>query len=124
MQKVNDLFGKQVINQSNGRRESTVRDVVLNNDGQRIVALVVGDGGWSNDEQVIHWEAIRAVGDYVIVEGLQPFASLDEDPEVVDLRKQARVEKQFATADTIRDQLKTLGISLEDRPEGTVYRVE
>ncbi|MCC7209515.1 MAG: cysteine--tRNA ligase [Anaerolineae bacterium] len=43
---------------------------------------------------------------------------------LIDLRKQARVEKQFATADAIRNQLKALGVSLEDRPEGTVYRIE
>jgi cysteinyl-tRNA synthetase len=43
---------------------------------------------------------------------------------LIDMRKQARVEKQFARSDAIRDQLKGIGISLEDRPEGTIYRVE
>lgn len=43
---------------------------------------------------------------------------------LIEMRKQARQEKQFARADAIRDQLKTLGIALEDRPEGTIYRLE
>ncbi|HRE48750.1 MAG TPA: cysteine--tRNA ligase [Aggregatilineales bacterium] len=43
---------------------------------------------------------------------------------LIEMRKQARQERQFARADGIRDQLKTLGIALEDRPEGTIYRLE
>jgi cysteinyl-tRNA synthetase len=42
---------------------------------------------------------------------------------LIDLRKQARADKQFARADQIRNQLNELGIVLEDRPEGTVYKV-
>ena len=43
---------------------------------------------------------------------------------LIDLRKQARNEKQYARSDQIRDQLKSLGITLEDRTDGTFYRIE
>ncbi len=43
---------------------------------------------------------------------------------LIEVRKQARAEKNFARADQIRDQLKELGVILEDRPEGTTYRLE
>ena len=43
---------------------------------------------------------------------------------LIDLRQQARSEKQYQRSDQIRDQLKGLGVTLEDRPEGTVYKVE
>lgn len=89
MHKVNDLYGKQVINQSTGERVAAVRDVVLDADARRIVALVVGDGMWSKEERVIRWDTITSIGDYVIAEGSQPFAVIDEDAEVADLRKQA-----------------------------------
>lgn len=42
---------------------------------------------------------------------------------LIDLRKQARAEKQFARSDQIRDQLKDLGVILEDRPDGTIYKL-
>jgi cysteinyl-tRNA synthetase len=43
---------------------------------------------------------------------------------LIDLRQQSRVEKNFARADQIRNQLKALGVVLEDRAEGTIYKVE
>jgi cysteinyl-tRNA synthetase len=39
-------------------------------------------------------------------------------------RKLARDEKQYARSDQIRDQLKALGVMLEDRPDGTTYRID
>ncbi|MCS6871070.1 MAG: cysteine--tRNA ligase [Anaerolineae bacterium] len=43
---------------------------------------------------------------------------------LIEVRAQARAEKNFGRADQIRDQLKALGVILEDRPEGTTYRLE
>jgi len=40
---------------------------------------------------------------------------------VIDLRNQARKEKNFKAADTIRDQLSQLGVQLEDNPDGTAW---
>ncbi|MCZ7543119.1 MAG: cysteine--tRNA ligase [Anaerolineae bacterium] len=41
---------------------------------------------------------------------------------LIELRNQARLQKQFETADRIRDRLAELGVTLEDRPEGTTWR--
>jgi len=41
---------------------------------------------------------------------------------LVDVRAEARKSKQFALGDTIRDRLGALGIQLEDRPDGTIWR--
>ncbi len=43
---------------------------------------------------------------------------------LIEIRAQARAEKNFARADQIRNQLRALGVILEDRPEGTTYRLE
>jgi sporulation protein YlmC with PRC-barrel domain len=89
MHKVNELYGKQVINQATGEGVAGVRDVVLSADAQRIVALVVGGGAWSSDEQVIRWDKIVSIGEYVIVESVEPFAATGKDMEIADLREQA-----------------------------------
>ncbi len=43
---------------------------------------------------------------------------------LIDMRNQARNEKNWALADLIRDRLKSANIILEDTPEGTIYRLE
>ena len=43
---------------------------------------------------------------------------------LIDLRATARKNKDWATADKIRDRLSEAGIALEDRAEGTTWRVE
>jgi cysteinyl-tRNA synthetase len=40
---------------------------------------------------------------------------------LIELRKSARENKDFATSDQIRDQLAALGIQLKDGKEGTTY---
>ena len=42
---------------------------------------------------------------------------------LIDLRAQARAKKDWATGDQIRNQLKELGIVLEDRVDGTIWKV-
>jgi cysteinyl-tRNA synthetase len=41
---------------------------------------------------------------------------------LIDLRKEARDSKNFALADRIRNGLTQLGVTLEDRPDGTGWR--
>jgi cysteinyl-tRNA synthetase len=42
---------------------------------------------------------------------------------LVEIRNQARQNREWARADRIRDRLAELGVVLEDRPEGTVWRI-
>jgi cysteinyl-tRNA synthetase len=41
---------------------------------------------------------------------------------LIDLRAEARKDKQFALSDRIRDGLKELGIVLEDSRDGTIWK--
>jgi cysteinyl-tRNA synthetase len=42
---------------------------------------------------------------------------------LIDMRAKARAAKNYAEGDRIRDELAKLGVILEDRPDGTVWRV-
>jgi cysteinyl-tRNA synthetase len=42
---------------------------------------------------------------------------------LIELRAQARANKNFAEADAIRNRLTGLGVQLDDRPDGTIWRV-
>jgi cysteinyl-tRNA synthetase len=41
---------------------------------------------------------------------------------LLELRQELRKEKQFALADSVRDRLDGLGVSVEDTPDGPVWR--
>lgn len=43
---------------------------------------------------------------------------------LVNMRAEARAQKDYAASDRIRDQLAELGVVLEDGPNGTIWRVE
>ncbi len=48
---------------------------------------------------------------------------LDQDiQDLIDERQQARLAKDFARSDDIRDQLKNQGIILDDTPQGTQWK--
>jgi len=42
---------------------------------------------------------------------------------LIELRAQARADKNFKLSDLIRDRLGELGVTVEDRADGTVWRV-
>jgi cysteinyl-tRNA synthetase len=43
---------------------------------------------------------------------------------LIEIRKTARENKDWATADVVRKQLKELGVVLEDRADGTIWKIE
>ena len=48
----------------------------------------------------------------------------DEIETLVEKRSQARAAKDWAASDAIRDQLKEMGVILEDGPQGTSWRLD
>ena len=63
-----------------------------------------------------HPHATVEPADHALNEGLMAL--------LVDLRARLRKEKNFALADEVRKRLTDLGVTLEDRPDGTRWRVE
>jgi cysteinyl-tRNA synthetase len=55
--------------------------------------------------------------------GASPGVEEDIIRILVDLRAAARQNKDYATADSIRDRLAEIGVFLEDRPDGTVWKI-
>ncbi|TVR24726.1 MAG: cysteine--tRNA ligase [Anaerolineaceae bacterium] len=43
---------------------------------------------------------------------------------LIQIRADARKNKDFATSDRIRDELSALGVTLEDRPDGTLWKAD
>jgi len=43
---------------------------------------------------------------------------------LVEMRAQARAQRDYARSDHIRDQLMALGVALEDRADGTLWKLQ
>ncbi len=74
-------------------------------------------------------DAIRLFKDFDAVLGMilpwqKQQSGLEEEllQLIVDIRNKARAAKDWATADTIRDKLKELGIVIEDTPQGARWK--
>jgi len=60
-------------------------------------------------------DQLRPEADWELLDGLVRM--------LIKVRAEARSVKDFARADAIRDHLAALGVTLEDRPEGTTWRI-
>jgi len=70
-------------------------------------------------------EILGIVPDEVKSEGQASAKRQDELIQLlIDLRAAARQNKDFATSDRIRDELAAIGVALEDRPDGTFYKIQ
>jgi cysteinyl-tRNA synthetase len=85
--------------------------------------------GISNSDSVLLKESMDAFVFEVL--GLEPKAAGSSDTEklpgvvelLIELRNEARTNKDFTTSDKIRDQLTRLGIQLKDGKEGTTFSI-
>ena len=85
MQRVNELFGKEVVRQTSGEKQGNVYDIVFDEESRNIVALLVG--GMVRRGKVLRWTSVTSVGDVVVVGGEEALDKLGEDPEVANLHK-------------------------------------
>jgi sporulation protein YlmC with PRC-barrel domain len=87
VQKVNELFGKRVIEQQTGEGIGVVRDVVLDAETRQIVAIVFGSS--RSNEQVVRRAQVSGMGEFVVVDGAEPFLMANDDAEIIELRRSA-----------------------------------
>lgn len=85
MQRVNELFDKEIVNQATGEKQGTIRDLVLDSEARSVVALLVG--GMIGRDRVVRWDSLVSVGDVVVIGNEAPLVELGDDPEVADLHE-------------------------------------
>lgn len=92
---------------------------------------------WVNEQGNLSQGSLQAIDDLyrelggqvlgIIPDAVESRSNADREDGLVrlliDLRAQARAKKDWATGDQIRNQLKALGIILEDRADGTIWKI-
>jgi cysteinyl-tRNA synthetase len=80
----------------------------------------------ANDEQLKSAQGtLRELTDVLGLRLQEKQGSSDADAQVNDLiaeRTEARQQKQWARSDELRDQLKEMGVTIEDSKDGTKWR--
>lgn len=78
--------------------------------------------GLSLEDRDKVFKALETVESVVGVLNLQPETPDAHIQELIDRREQARARKDWATADSIRDELKAMGIEVIDTKDGPVWQ--
>ena len=125
MQKVNQIFGKEVINQITGDKIASVQDVVLDRDLRNILALLIHGSGLRAATHVVRWSAVVSVGDVVVVRAEPSLPTLKEDVEVAELSKHANRITDVAVISDKGEQLGTIGdIFINEQGQVLGYEVK
>lgn len=114
MHKMNELLGRDVLDQETGEKRGTVRDLIFDEDTTRVVALVLDGGGLFGGAKTVRWAYVVNVGDVVMLDGGAPLDGSRDDPEIDALRgRQRRItgteivtqggEKEGEVADVLLD---------------------
>ncbi|MBW4660415.1 MAG: PRC-barrel domain-containing protein [Drouetiella hepatica Uher 2000/2452] len=83
MRKGSDILGKAVVAYDKGESFCRVKDLVFDQDSNQLLALLVEEGGWFSDAQVIPFQSIQAIGlDAVIVPAESAVVRVSQLPEV------------------------------------------
>ncbi|NJR64935.1 MAG: hypothetical protein HC772_05845 [Leptolyngbyaceae cyanobacterium CRU_2_3] len=83
MRKGSDILGKSVVAYDSGERVSTVKDLIFDQDSNQLLGLLVQEGGWFKDSEVIPFQGIQAIGsDAVIIPSESAVVRVSQLPEV------------------------------------------
>ena len=120
---------KQVTQIKEAFKEAMNDDFNVQNGLTEIFNLVSLANGYSAKDTVAKNTAnviLEAMVDLTSILGVKLDDQKDLSEEIqkmVDERDQARANKDFATSDKLRDQLKDMGVILEDTPQGTRWHI-
>ena len=102
MQKGKSVIGKDVLSLASGRRIHSVKDILIGNENDQVVALLVDEGGLLGTSTVVPFEAITSIGSDAVVigqdEAVVP-ASSDPDVKAILERTDKLVGKSVYTED-------------------------
>ena len=125
MRKGKSVIGKDVLSLEDGTRLETVSDLIVDPGGQRLVALVVDEGGLMSPSRVVPIGEVTGFGkDAVIVRGQDSVVATNQDDAlraIVD-QKEKIVGKEVYTVNG-DDQGKIADVYF-DEPTGTVMGYE
>src|SRR5919106_50801 len=102
MRKGKHVIGQPVLSFEDGRRVDTVKNLLISEDNESIVALLVDEGGLLSSSRVVPLENVKSFGrDGVVIETSANVVAASSDPETKAIiqRREALLGKRVMTDD-------------------------
>ncbi len=81
MLKGKEVIGRRVVTLDGGERLDSVRDLIFDEQGNHVLALLIDEGGWFHSARVIPFGNVRSVGeDAIMVGSAADVVSAKDDP--------------------------------------------
>src|SRR5687768_15444027 len=94
MRKGSQVIGTPVISYDTGEKVDKVQDVIFDQHGNTVLALLVDEGGWFSKARVVRWEDVQALGpDAVIIAQKGQIVSAEDVPVVKEILERNNVTK-------------------------------
>ena len=83
MRKGNEVIGKPVVSYSTGRRINTIKDLIFDQNSNRLLGFLISEGGWFSNPRVLLLKDVLAIGvDAVIISSKDNVFEANQVPEI------------------------------------------
>ena len=83
MRKGNEVIGKPVVSYSTGRRIDTIKDLIFDQNSNRLLGFLISEGGWFSGPRVLLLKDVLAIGaDAVIISSKDNVFDVKRVPEI------------------------------------------
>lgn len=94
MRKGNEVIGKPVVSYSTGRRVDTIKDLIFDQNSNRLLGFLMSEGGWFSSPRILLLKDVLAIGvDAVIISSRDNVFEAKQVPEIAKILEYNNVLK-------------------------------
>ena len=83
MQKGKEVIGRKIVTLDSGERVDSVRDLIFDEQGNHVLALLIDEGGWFHAARVIPFTSVKSIGeDAVMIASADDVVSARDDATI------------------------------------------
>lgn len=125
MRKGNELIGKPVVSYSTGRRIDTIKDLIFDQNSNRLLGFLTSEGGWFSSPRVLLLKDVLAIGpDAIIISSRDNVFEARQAPEIARILQYNNVLKGTRILTTDGRNLGTMVDLYFDNETGVVEGYE
>lgn len=88
MRKGKDIIGKTVVAYNSGRKLQTIKDLIFDQDENRLLGFLIKESGWFSSAKVLPLSLVKAIGvDAIIVASKDAIGDVSQYPTIEDIIK-------------------------------------